>query len=223
MNHKLTGALLVMLTLGVFAPQAWCSMITVADQSTIPFPFSDTPYDITAAGNLDWMVCYYSEKDNATAITTVNNQAYFPVSPNWAYNGSFPMFSWTDGISACPTATSAGGYLIDGDGTTGPSTTLFLPAGDGEISVWWAWALQPAPATFTATFDDSATVTASCEDLTYTKLSYHSDTAQNLAFNMNGVAGIFAMAVSTVPEPGSLVLLATGLAGLLACVWRKRK
>jgi len=29
--------------------------------------------------------------------------------------------------------------------------------------------------------------------------------------------------ITTVPEPGSLALLATGLLGLLACVWRRRR
>jgi len=32
-----------------------------------------------------------------------------------------------------------------------------------------------------------------------------------------------APAAGAVPEPGTLVLLVTGLLGLLACAWRKRK
>ena len=45
---------------------------------------------------------------------------------------------------------------------------------------------------------------------------YSTDTAQTLAFGMNYNAGFYAMAVNTVPEPGTLVLFGFGMAGLSA-------
>ena len=35
--------------------------------------------------------------------------------------------------------------------------------------------------------------------------------------------GTFALPAAPAPEPGTVVLLATGLMGLLAYAWRKRK
>ena len=39
----------------------------------------------------------------------------------------------------------------------------------------------------------------------------------------NATVGASAAGMAPVPEPGALVLLTAGLAGLLACAWKKRK
>ena len=47
-----------------------------------------------------------------------------------------------------------------------------------------------------------------------------------VTFAVDGVhlaSGEYTLGVASVPEPGTLVLLATGLIGLLAYAWRKRK
>ena len=41
--------------------------------------------------------------------------------------------------------------------------------------------------------------------------------------NYNTSVAASAAGISAVPEPGTLLLLAAGLAGLLACAWRKWK
>ena len=41
--------------------------------------------------------------------------------------------------------------------------------------------------------------------------------------NYNVSVGSSAVGLAAVPEPGSLLLLAAGVVGLLACAWRKRK
>jgi hypothetical protein len=54
-------------------------------------------------------------------------------------------------------------------------------------------------------------------------VDYSTDTAQTLTFNMNYNAGLFAMAVSSVPEPSTMILLGLGLLALPVHIWRKRK
>ena len=50
-------------------------------------------------------------------------------------------------------------------------------------------------------------------------------TLQGVTFSSSGslVTGVFAISGDTVPEPGTVVLLAAGLAGLLCYAWRKRR
>jgi hypothetical protein len=39
----------------------------------------------------------------------------------------------------------------------------------------------------------------------------------------DAIGALTSAGITVVPEPGTLALLAAGLAGLLACTWRKRK
>jgi hypothetical protein len=225
MRHTVITAFLVVLACVACAPQARGSTLSLASESSYAIPYSDAPFDITAAGNLDWVVTYYSEKAGGTAITTTaQNSAEYETHPQgfWLPNTGYPTFSWTDGFNDPQTAAVAG--LIYGDGVNGVGTHIALPAGSGTISVWWVWAVAGGNASFTASFDDGTSYVApDTNSALKTVLNYSTETSQTLTFQTNGYAGVFAMAVSTVPEPGTLVLLALGLLGLSACAWRKRK
>lgn len=66
------------------------------------------------------------------------------------------------------------------------------------------------------------------EDRNYVKFSSvaadGSGTISALVWDASGSAGMFnGFQISEIPEPGTLALLATGLLGLLAYAWRKRK
>jgi hypothetical protein len=229
MSRNMIGVLLVALAAVAWATGACASTISLNSEESYAIPYTGDPFDITAAGNLDWVVSYYAEKAGATAIVTTppGNTAEFESSPAGGYyaGAGFPTFSWTDG-SYQPTIPFIGGDgLIFGDGVgTGVGTHIAVPAGSGTLTVWWAYAVVPGPAAFTVTFDDSTSYTTpGTSGALKTVLNYNTDTAQTLTFQTNPYAGVFAMAVSTVPEPGTLVLLGLGLVGLSAYAWRKRK
>ncbi len=94
-----------------------------------------------------------------------------------------------------PTWTAFQTYTVAGSlGGSATSTNINLPAGQWQI------------------FDVTA---AAGEIITVS--------AQNLVSTGGGIGGISIMAFDPIPEPGTLVLLATGLVGLLCYAWRKRK
>jgi hypothetical protein len=53
-------------------------------------------------------------------------------------------------------------------------------------------------------------------------IDYFTAVPQTLTFTTNDDAGVYAIAVSAVPEPGPLALLAGAALGLLAWTWRRR-
>lgn len=229
MNHRVISVFLVLLAVIACAPQVWGSTISLNSEEEYAIPYAGDPYDITAAGNLDWVVTYYAEKAGGTAIATTppGNTAEYLTSPAGGYFpvSGFPTFSWTDGSYQPATPFVGWGGIIQGNGVdTGVATTIAVPAGSGQLTVWWAYAVAPEPAAFTVTFDDSTSYTTpGTNSALKTVLDYNTATDQTLTFQTNPYAGIFAIAISTVPEPGTLVLLGSGLVGLIAYAWRKRK
>jgi hypothetical protein len=228
MNRKLTGVLLA-LAIVACAPQAWGSTITLASETVIEYPFASPSFDLTAAGNLDWVLMEYAEKADGTAIVTLppgdtaelesaatDYHLYLP-SIGW------PTFSYTDGFALRPTGTDVGGGFEGPNAGNVGQTHINVPAGSGQISIWWGWAVTGADATISLTFDDSTTFSSSKQDQYHTVVNYSTDVAQALTFNMNDHAGVFAIAVSTVPEPGTFAMLGFAMAGIAACIWRKRK
>lgn len=230
MNRKFFSVLLAAIAVTALATPVWGSSLSIASDTAIEYPYASDPVDITAVGNLDWVVFAYAEKGGATAIgvnnPAINDWAVLETYGSatdwlaWPANPSPILFSYTDGFDLRPTGT---GVAAGMEGGLGSQTHIALPAGSGQISIWWGWAVQPGPATFTLTFADSTTVTDSQYDQFRTVVNYSTATAQTLTFDMNEYAGVMAIAVSTVPEPSSLVFLGSSLVGLLAYAWRKRK
>jgi hypothetical protein len=229
MNHKVISVFLVALAMIACSPQVWgATTLSIAEQSTIAYPYAGDPYDITSVGNLDWVVACYSEKADSTAIVTQapDNWTLLETTPIVGYydpNSGYPTFSWTDGFGGASPGAVAGIYISDG--TTGVGTHIAIPAGSGQITVWWVYAVAGNNPAFTLTFDDATTLTTvGSLDFLKTVVDYSTDAAQTLAFNMNVNAGFHALAVSSVPvpEPGTLALLGFGVVGLSAYGWRKR-
>jgi hypothetical protein len=184
-------------------------------------------------GNLDWMVSCYSEKNETQVIATqwnngvdpYGNTAVLETTPNiyWDPGRGFPLFTWSDGIGGGSATAAVSGICYSMDKVTGVGTHIALPQGDGQLAIWWAYADTPGPATITASLSGGATFTDSMEGARLTILNYHTDAPETLTFQANAATCVFAMAVSTVPEPGTFAMLGFALTGIAACIWRKRK
>jgi hypothetical protein len=237
MNRKTVGAILLLaMALGL---PAQGSVLTLTEQTIYGgLPYTDAPTDITTVGNLDWVVIDYSEKADATAITTYNggNTALLEVNPwdTWEPSTGFPTFNWSDGFNLQMTDPAnpapAGITRSDDPDPAAPrvSTHIAIPAGSGQLTVWWVYAMaggvEGGMPAFTTSFADGTTLTVDGgPDVRKTVVDYSTDTAQTLTFNMNYNAGLFAMAVSSVPEPSTMILLGLGLLALPVHIWRKRK
>lgn len=226
MNRKMLCLFLVVLAVAAYASQAWGSSLAVSSDTVITepgVPFPSTPYDLSVAGNLDWVVAAVDEKAGASVIATqavgiLESTGFYAV-----WDG--PQFSWTDGM-ATPVNTDGNSGLNLPEGVD-LGTHLALPAGSGTISIWWCEYTGVGIANFSAYFADGTPVNVECPAATgkLTVLDWQTDTAQTLTFVApNGTqTGVWGMAVSVVPEPSTLTLLACGLFGLVAYAWRKRK
>jgi hypothetical protein len=135
-----------------------------------------------------------------------------------------PAFSFTDGED--PTSSA---FLRSDIAYNGVATDISLPAGSGSLSVWWVYVpINEGGSQFTVAFDGGASYTvplvpfAEKEAPRKTVIHWQTDTAQTLHLSAIPTAGFNAIAVSAIPEPGTLTLLGVGLLGL-AFVWRKRK
>ena len=239
MNRKMISV--VVLTIGcipgVLATSAWGTTISINSITAA----SMSNNDLTAAGTLDWALPNRSEKSGGSVIVTMDGlNGNLEATRNDDPWGSYPSFSYTDGAvgsgnGPIGTVTAELEYLTGHIGSGASySAVLNLPAGSGTITAWGCndsshkgW----VPGTITATFGDNTSVTSddnvmkSLSDGTPLKaiLGYSTATAQTLTITIanstqddnSAVAGFNAIAVST-PEPGSVVLLTTGLVALLA-------
>lgn len=229
MNHRLLCLLLVVLAGVACAPAALGSSLSVASETGFSLPYTGAAYDISAEGNLDWLVSNKNQKDATNIIATYNDTNMFMGAgalfkyaengmPDWA-----PAFAYTGGRDNTSATYERADYLY-----AGVVTDIALPAGSGTVSIWWTFGdTSPGDAHIALTFDDGTSYT-SPDGFNYvapkkTVISWQTDTAQTLHFSSDVPAGVWAMAVSQVPEPSTLSLLACGLAGLIAYAWRKRK
>jgi hypothetical protein len=244
MRRKWVGLLIFAWAAAGGMSPAWGSMLSLESQTTYGIsPFTGLTPNITTVGNLDWVVVDNGEKVNSAVIATQDgdgsgygNSALFETGPynDWSAGNGYPTFFWTDSFnnayqkpeSGAPgnAGFQAGNPFVDDGSRLG--THIALPAGSGQLTVWWCWGINTGETPqFTTTFDDSTSLTVvGGPDARVSVVNYSTDTAQTLTFGMNRAAGIFAMAVShEVPEPGTLVLLASSMIGMMIFAWRKRK
>ena len=221
-----TLLLAVLLTIGC-VPKVWGETLTIDSYTPMS---TNTTYDLTALGTLDWAAVGYSEKAGGTAIRTGDglNGNLLPTTDGSA---PYPLESWTNGepASSGGAARSGGVLFTQYDfSKTYSDVVIDLPAGSsGKIT---ALVTSWTSANFSATFADGTSAAASMGGAhNEVDLSYATTVAQTLTLTIDGGAGgnggfrMVALTGSPVPEPGTLVLAATGLIGLLAYAWRKRK
>jgi hypothetical protein len=237
MNRRLLFVLvLVMACFAVTAPVMAGSSLTFVSNTAYPLPYPDeTPaFNITAEGNLDWLIINQDQKADANIIATQTGTNLPTTSPivyeyqnpvNIGVSKFPPAFSFTDGQN--PTSSD---YLRSDIAYNGVATDIILPAGSGSLSIWWVYVpINQNGSQFTLAFDGGASYTvplvpfAEMESPRKTVINWQTDAPQTLHFSALTNAGINAIAVSQVPEPGTLTLLVCGLAGLIAYAWRKQK
>ena len=96
------------------------------------------------------------------------------------------------------------GYSYNNTGTIPSSTTVTAYLDGNQVG------------TFTTHADRDTVQYLGFTDITFDKIVLSSVSIDNCMF-------IDDLQVSTIPEPGTLVLLVVGLLGLLAYAWRKRR
>ena len=174
---------------------------------------------------------YANPGDDPAATVLANLTAsYGAGSGPWT---SGPMFSttaaatskvglgWVDsGVGAGGTGTVTVKPAVYGDadlnGTVGSSDLSIVLSDFGKPGVW-----------ATGDFDYNGTVGSSDLSIVLANFGQSLPSSFNVASYTNldaaAINMLNAAGIETVPEPGTLALLAAGLLGLLAYAWRKRK
>jgi hypothetical protein len=205
------------------------SALSVASQTSYSVaPYTGPSEDISAQGNLDWVITARSEKESTNVIAT-DGSSLIETTPHftWLPNLTTPRFNWTGGLNHSSATNANAGYTYCVSEAEYSGTHINLPAGAGTITVWWCMSGTTGNrASCSFSFADGTLLTT--DPITgspagrKTLINYYSPTAQTLTLTTNDDAGIYAIAVSAVPEPGTLIMLAGGALGLLCYAWRRR-
>jgi hypothetical protein len=194
----------------------------------------------TAASNRAWIVVPNQTSDHVAAVETVNNASYdsweFKIYQNATYDGSgdtpptapenygvkrIRLSYTTDDRSTFADGLQNGGdvsanwYQLTPASASGTSSTATI---NGDHTIDWT---NPGGAT-----PDVKTITVGTHLTGVTGFRLEMFAVNGFCGYANdGNANIQEFSVSGVvtPEPGTIVLLATGLIGLLCYAWKKRK
>jgi hypothetical protein len=229
MNRKVLFLLFVVTAgVAVAAPVWGESILSLAGETPFSLPYAGPAFDITAEGNLDWIVANKNQKDGADVIATyydtnilIQANQMFVYADNGAPDYP-PLFTYTDGRGSTSSTGDRADFLYGYC-----STSLQIPAGSGTLSVWWTWGSTSAgDAHIYLNFDDGTSYVSPDGYQTVapkkTVINWQTDTPQTLHFAADVPAGLWAMAVSQVPEPGTLTMLGFIFLGLVLRVRSKR-
>jgi PEP-CTERM motif len=226
----------------IVASSVWLS--PAADASSVTgsvTPLSGGTYNLTALGSLDWVhygLAGGGDSNNGDPIRDSSGSIIGGLSANVpikGYSDSANTYDWSNGTPVVSGSTSNGIYLTDNGGVM----TLTLAASTTPLQAEFFVASNPGfPTSFSVALNDgsgaSYTATNLISGYDIVTIDYVANSASLLTMTFTssalapGVPEIIyldavavSLGASSVPEPGSCVLLGLGAAGLLA--FRRRR